>query len=271
MAGSAYVARPLSGLLHFFYGIVRNFGLAIIMLTILVRGCMFPLGRKAAKNAAMMQELAPEMRAIAEKYKSDMEKRAKAQQDLFRRHNYNPLGGCWLMFLQLPIFIGLYRSLAVDIELRDAALIPGIQWCSNLAGPDKLLYWQDFMPTFLAAETGMLGPYLNVLPLITIALFLLQQKLFTPPPTDDQTRMQMQMMKFMMLFMGFLFFKVAAGLCLYFIASALWSVAERKLVPKPKVNTGGEVSAPVTVKAQPKAEATKQQRRPATRKRPKKG
>jgi YidC/Oxa1 family membrane protein insertase len=269
------VARPLSGLLHFFYGIVGNYGLAIIMLTVLVRGCMFPLGRKAAKNAAMMQELAPEMRAIAEKYKNDMEKRAKAQQDLFRKHNYNPLGGCWLMFLQLPIFIGLYRSLAVDIHLRDAALIPGIRWCSNLAGPDKLMYWESFLPTFLVSETGMLGPYLNVLPLITIALFLLQQKLFTPPATDEQTRMQMQMMKFMMIFMGFLFFKVASGLCLYFIASALWSVAERKLVPKPQPGTAA-TSDPASpkktvgiIKKKAAASEPKPARRPATRKRPK--
>ena len=112
------------------------------MLTVLVRGCMFPLSRKAAKNAAMMQELAPEMRQIAEKYKNDMEKRARAQRELFRKYNYNPFGGCWLMFLQLPVFIGLYRSLAVDIELRQAPLIPGLEWASNLAGPDMLYYWE---------------------------------------------------------------------------------------------------------------------------------
>ena len=80
----------------------------------------------------------------------------------------------------------------------------------------------------------MLGPYFNVLPLITMALFLVHQQLFTPPATDEQTRMQMQMMKFMTVFMGFMFFKVASGLCLYFIASSLWSVAERVFLPKQK-------------------------------------
>ena len=175
----------------------------------------------------MMQELAPEMRQIAEKYKNDMEKRARAQRELFRKYNYNPFSGCWLMFLQLPVFIGLYRSLAVDIELRQAPLIPGIEWASNLAGPDMLYYWEGLLPPFLASETGMLGPYFNVLPLITMGLFLVHQQLFTPPATDEQTRMQMQMMKFMTVFIGFMFFKVASGLCLYFIASSLWSVAER--------------------------------------------
>jgi YidC/Oxa1 family membrane protein insertase len=143
------------------------------------------------------------------------------------------------MFLQLPIFLGLYRSISVDIELRQAALIPGLDWCSNLAGPDMLWYWKGIMPNFLVSETGMLGPYLNVLPLITVALFLVHQKLFTPPATDEQTAMQLKMMKYMTLFMGFMFFKVASGLCLYFIASSLWGIAERKLIPKPKINLSG--------------------------------
>jgi YidC/Oxa1 family membrane protein insertase len=222
----------LSGILHFFYLLVRNYGVAIVMLTVLVRGCMFPVSLKAAKNAAMMQALAPEMRQIAEKYKNDMEKRAKAQQELFRKHNYNPFSGCWLAFLQLPVFIGLYRALAVDIELRQAPLIPGISWCSNLAGPDELYYWKWMLFPFLGSETGMLGPYLNVLPFFTIALFLINQKMFTPPATDEQTRMQMQMMQFMTVFIGIMFFKVASGLCVYFIASSLWSIAERKLLGK---------------------------------------
>lgn len=238
------ISKILKRILHFFYGIVRNYGVAILMLTIVVRGCMFPLSRKAAKNAAMMQELAPEMRKLTEKYKNEMDKRAKAQQDLFRKHNYNPFGGCWLMFLQLPIFLGLYRCIAVDIELRQAALIPGMSWCSNLAGPDQLFDWTGFMPSFFSSETSMLGPYLNVLPLITVALFVMHQKLFTPPATDEQSQMQLTMMKYMTLFMGFLFFKVASGLCLYFIASSMWGLAERLLIPKPKVNLGTGPSEP---------------------------
>jgi YidC/Oxa1 family membrane protein insertase len=236
------ISKILKSILHFFYGVVGNFGIAIILLTVLVRGCMFPISRKAAKNAAMMQELAPEMRKLTEKYKGDMEKRAKAQQELFRKHNYNPFGGCWLMFLQLPIFLGLYRCIAVDIELRQAALIPGLEWCSNFAGPDMLWFWKPYMPAMLVSETGMLGPYFNVLPLITVSLFLVHQKLFTPPATDEQSAMQLKMMKYMTLFMGFMFFKVASGLCLYFIASSLWGIAERKLVPKPKMNLSGGTS-----------------------------
>jgi len=180
-----------------------------------------------------MQELAPEIKKIKEKYKNDLEKQGQAQRELWKKHNFNPLGGCWLMFLQLPIFIGLYRCLSVDIELRQSALIPGFQWCSNLAGPDMAWHWQGILPDFLASETGWLGPYLNILPIVTIMLFIWQQKMFTPPATDEQTRMQQKMMQYMMVFMGVLFFKVPAGLCVYFVASSLWGIGERKLLPPP--------------------------------------
>src|SRR5207244_5225383 len=116
-----------------------------------------------------------------------------------------------------------------------AALIPGISWASNLAGPDKLFRWDTWMPAFLADEAdGYLGPFFNVFPLITVTLFLIQQKMFTPPATDDQTKMQQQMMTYMTVFMGVMFYKVPAGLCIYFITSSLWGICERKLLPKAK-------------------------------------
>ncbi|MEZ6120644.1 MAG: YidC/Oxa1 family insertase periplasmic-domain containing protein [Pirellulaceae bacterium] len=232
------VAKPLQWILHSFYkGFsaigLPSYGLAIILLTVLVRGCMYPIGRQQARNAQKMQLLAPEMKRINELYKNDMEKRAAAQRELFQKNNYNPAIGCLPVFLQMPIFIGLYRALSTDILLRDAPLIPGLSWCSNLAGPDQLWYWEPYIPGFFAAETGFLGPYLNVLPLISVALMIVQQKMFTPPPTDEQQEMTMKMMKYMMVFIGFMFFKVPSGLCLYFITSSLWGVAERKLLPKP--------------------------------------
>ncbi len=239
-----WVAKPLSWILGAFYFIVRNYGIAIILLTVMVRGAMFPLGRKAARNAQIMQELAPEIKKINEKYKDDMEKRAEATKELWRKHNFHPLSGCWVMFLQLPIFIGLYRALSVDIHLRQAPLIPGISWCSNLAGPDQFLYWKNEALAFLTSETGWLGPYLNLLPIVTIVLFLVQQKLFTPPATDEQSRMQQSMMKYMMIFFGVMFFKVPSGLCIYFITSSLWGIAERKLLPKPAPRKPADPMAP---------------------------
>jgi YidC/Oxa1 family membrane protein insertase len=227
------VAAFLTKVLHLFYSLVGNYGIAIIMLTVVVRLCMFPLSRKQALSAQKMQELQPEMKKINEKHKGNNEARARAMQELWRKHNYNPMGGCLLAFVQLPIFIGLYRALMIDVELRGAPLFSeAIRWCSNLGAPDMLFYWGNWFPQFLFGETGWLGPYFNVLPLITIVLFLVQQKMFMPPPTDEQSAMQQKIMTYMMIFMGVLFYKVASGLCLYFIASSLWGIGERKLLPK---------------------------------------
>lgn len=136
-----------------------------------------------------MQELKPEMDKLKEKYKNDMQKQSQAMQEIYKKHNINPLAGCLPMFIQLPIFLGLYRALMVDVELRQAPLLGGaIRWCSNLAAPDMFFDWSGFMPEFITSGIGILGlgPYLNVLPLITVSLFLLQQKLFMPEPANEQ-------------------------------------------------------------------------------------
>ena len=230
-----WVARPMIAILHVLHAIIRNYGIAIILLTVIVRGAMFPISRKQALSSQKMQVLQPEMKAIAEKYKNDPQKRTMVTQELWRKHNYNPAGGCLLVFIQIPIFMGLYRSLATDVELRQAPLFSSaIRWCSNLAAPDMMLDWSGFMPGFLVAPEGWLGPYLNLFPLLTIGLFLWQQKLFMPPAVDEQAKMQQQVMKYMMFFMALMFFKVPCGLCLYFIASSLWGIAERLLLPTPK-------------------------------------
>jgi YidC/Oxa1 family membrane protein insertase len=246
----AAVSRFLLRVLHFFHTIVGNYGLAIVMLTVLVRGCMFPISRKQALGAQKMQELQPELKKLNEKYKSQPEQRTKATQDLFRKHNYNPFSGCLLVFLQLPIFMGLYRGLMISVELRQAPLLSWMEWCSNLAAPDMLFRWSGFLPGFIADETGWLGPFFNLLPVFTVGLFLWQQKMFMPPPADEQAALQQKMMQYMMIFMAVMFFKVASGLCLYFIASSLWSIAERKLLPKaskpaePGAETDGSTASP---------------------------
>jgi YidC/Oxa1 family membrane protein insertase len=116
----------------------------------------------------------------------------------------------------------------------------GIRWCSNLAAPDMLWDWTSVLPNVITSGDGLLspGPYLNILPLITCVLFLLQQKMFMPEPANEQAAMQQKIMKYMMIFMGFMFFKVASGLCIYFIASSLWGIGERKLVPPASAKTG---------------------------------
>ncbi|HLA85058.1 MAG TPA: membrane protein insertase YidC [Thermoguttaceae bacterium] len=252
-----FTARPMAAILAFFHRLVGNYGLAILLLTVLVRGLMYPMSRKQVIGAQKMAELQPEMKKIQEKYKKDMEARTRAQQELFKKHKYNPMSGCLVMFVQLPIFIGLYRALMVNVELRGSPLLGwGLRWCSNLSAPDMLIDWHKWLPGFFTEGISMfsLGPYFNLLPIATIVLFLLQQKMFMPPPVDDQQKMQQNMMKYMMLFMGLMFFKVASGLCVYFIASSLWGLAERKLLPKTaKKDDGTAASQAMLPKKSPDA------------------
>ncbi len=233
-----WCSKPLLWVLNLLYVMTFSisYGLPIILLTIMVRILMIPFSRKAALNAQMMQALQPQMKEITDKYE-DLQERGLAQRELFKKHNYQPLGGCLVMFIQLPVFLGLYRGLSADIALRDQPLFPGMNWCSDLSAPDQFLYWKDWMPAVLGSETGWLGPYLNILPLATIVLFYVQQKMFTPPAVDEQQKMMQKMMGFMMLFMGLMFFKVPSGLCLYFITSSIWAILEKKLLPKPVLDT----------------------------------
>jgi YidC/Oxa1 family membrane protein insertase len=236
------VARVMLIVLHFFHGIVANFGLAIIMLTVCVRGAIFPISYRQAKSMARMQALKPEIDRITEKYKTDMQKRSQATQELYRKNGINPLGGCLPMFLQLPIFIGLYRSIMIDAQLRQSPLFGNwTRWCSDLTAPDMLYNWSWFMPDMVNNGVGIfgLGPYFNVLPLITVSLFFVAQKLSMPPPTNEQAAMQQRMMKYMNVFILLIFYRSASGLCLYFIVSSLWGIGERKLLARNQAAANG--------------------------------
>jgi YidC/Oxa1 family membrane protein insertase len=217
-----WVSRLLLDVLKVFHFVTGSWGLAVICLTIVVRGAMFPISIKQARSAAKMQAIQPELALLKEKYGNDKEKMARAQMELFRKHNHNPFTGCLPLFLQLPIFMGLYQSLNHAVDLRLAKFL----WIDNLAAPDALFHMPFNIP--------FLGHDFNLLPMITIALFVAQQKMFMPPPANDEQAMQQKVMNFMMIFMGVMFYKVPAGLCVYFIASSLWGMGERKLLPKAK-------------------------------------
>jgi YidC/Oxa1 family membrane protein insertase len=232
-------------LLWLLYKLVGHYGLCIILLTILVRGLMFPISRKQALMSLRMQEMAPEMKKLQEKYKEDVQARNAAMMELYRKHGVNPFGTCWVLLLQMPIFLGLYYALMESIHFRLAPFWP--LWMRNLAAPDMLWYWGEKIPWISDPDSYggffYLGPYLNVLPLIAVALMMVHQALMTPPPADEQQEMQQKMMKYMLIIMGLMFYKVAAGLCIYFIASSLWGLAERKLLPKRKLAPAGAVPA----------------------------
>ena len=227
--------RFMHFLLHLFHYVTfGNYGLAIILLTLLVRGVMFPVSRKQALLSMKMQELAPDLKKIREKYKDDPLTAHRESNALMKKNNASPMAGCLPVLMQMPIFLGLYYALQESIHFRLAPFL----WIKNLAAPDMLQWWTDTIPWISDPDNqgGMLylGPFFNLLPVFAVGLMVVQQAYLAPPPTSEEQEVQQKTMKFMMLFMGVMFYKVAAGLCIYFIVSSLWGITERKILPKKK-------------------------------------
>lgn len=213
------VTRQVAAL---FGGTKGNYGIAIILLTFLVRLILFPLGRKQALSAQKMQELQPYLKEIQVKYKDDKERLTKETFAVYKKHGFNPFGGCVPALVQLPIFVGLWQALNTSVVLRHASFL----WIRDLSAPDMLFQFPG------GTEIPFLGHWFNLLPLVVVSLMLVQTKLFSPPPTTPEAEMNQKMMKYMMVFMAVMFYKVPAGLGIYFIMSSLWSIGERLLIPK---------------------------------------
>jgi YidC/Oxa1 family membrane protein insertase len=255
------VTKVMHFLLDWLHYFTRSYGLSIVLLTVMVRGALFPISRKQALFSIKMQELAPEMKKLNEKYKDDPTGKSQAVMELYRKHKVHPMAGCLPLFMQMPIFLGLYFALQESIHFRLAPFL----WINNLAAPDMFLWWGEQIPWFteIDSQGGMiyLGPFLNLLPIAAMVLMFLQQKVMTPPPQDEQQEMQQKMMKYMTLFFGILFYKVAAGLCIYFITSSAWGLAERKLLPKKPGPTEAPSAAPAAEGATPAYQSKKKDRK----------
>ncbi len=232
--------------LGWLHAVVPVWGLDILILTVLVRlALMIPSRRQQASMMKMqdkMTAMKPELTKLQEKFKDDPARLNQEKTKLMIAHGVNPLssmGGCLLMFAQMPVFLGLYYCLQESIFFR----LDSFLWVKNLAAPDMLVWWSESVP-FISTPDQLgkmwyLGPFVNLLPVIAVALMYINFKVSSPPPTDEQQAMQQKTMKFMMLFMGVFFYKMAAGLCIYFTVSTLWGLTERKLLKKKKKPTDG--------------------------------
>jgi len=218
----AAITNFFIAILHAFYSVARNYGVAIIMLTLLVRVALHPLTRKSQKSMANMGKLSPKMKEIKSKYKDDKKRQQEEMMKLYREHGVNPMGGCLPIILQLPILIGLFGALRYAIELRHE---PFLLWINDLSQPDAL----TMLPASLPFVGGM---PLNVLPILLIAAMFFQQK-FTPRPmsADPQAEQTQKMMMWMMPAMfGFLFYGMPSGLVLYFMTSTGLGAFESHLI-----------------------------------------
>ena len=239
-----FFTNVMHTLLGTFHRYVPIWGLNIIMLTVFVKLALFLPSRKQqqtmAKMAAVNLALKPEFDKLAEKHKDDPQTLQREKTALLMRNGVNPLatmGGCGLIFLQMPIFMGLYFALQESVFFR----LEPFLWFNNLAAPDMTVWWTETIPFVSRAESMggsmsiYLGPFLNILPLVAVTLIFLQQYLSMPPAVDEQQQMQQKMMKFMVVMMAIFFYKSPSGLCLYFICSSAWGLLERKLIKKPVI------------------------------------
>ncbi len=207
------IAKPTLWLLNWFYAYLHNYGVAIILVTVLFKAVFWPISQKGMKSMKNMQKLQPKMVKIKEKYKGDPTKMNQEVMNLYKTYKVNPLGGCLPMVLQIPVFFALYKVLLMGIELRHA---PFMLWITDLSAPDRLWLGFDI-------------PYLGGLPILTLlmgASMFFQQKL--SPTTADPT--QAKIMMFLPVIFTFMFLNFASGLVLYWFVNNLLSILQQVLI-----------------------------------------
>ncbi len=214
-----FISKTLLFVLGGLFGLFKNYGVAVIVLTVLIKVIMFPITKKGQVSMYHLQKLQPRIKALQEQYKNDKRRFGEEQMKLWKEYGVNPLSGCLPMLLQIPVFFGLYWALAQAIELRQS---PFMLWITDLSQPDQLC----------KLPFPILGAhYLHVLPLIMTVSWLIQS--FTQPKSPDpQTRQQQKMFLFMPLVFGIMFYNVPSGLTLYWFTSTLLGIAEQILIKK---------------------------------------
>ncbi len=208
------IAKPLLITMNYIHKVIPNYGVAIILLTILIKLVFWPLGTKSYKSMNEMKKVQPLMMEIREKYKDDKQRMNQEIMGLYKTYKVNPASGCLPLLVQMPIFFALYRMLYMAIELRHA---PFVGWITDLSGPDRLFHFSFSIP-FMDAPSGI-----PVLTLLMGASFLLQQKM-TPTAGDP---MQAKMMMLMPIFMTVLFINFPAGLVLYMFVNNIISMGQQ--------------------------------------------
>lgn len=214
------LAKPCLWFMNFIYRFIPNYGVAIIILTIVTRLLFWPLARKSYKSMGEMRKLAPLMKEIREKYKDDKARVNQETMALYKTYKINPVSGCLPMVVQLPVFFALYRMLYQAIELRHA---PFFGWIQDLSAPDRLFNF-DFKIPFMEPPYGI-----PVMTIIMGATMLLQQKM-TPTPGSDPTQAKMMMLMpivFMVIFINF-----SSGLVLYWLVGNLVAISQQYFTQK---------------------------------------
>lgn len=231
-------AKFLFILMKFFYSMTGSWAFSIVLLTVALRVMLYPLNAWSTKSMVRMQQIAPEVTAIQEKYKKDPKKAQLEIMNLYRERGVNPVSGCFPLLIQMPFLIGMFDLLKSTFELRGASFIPG--WIDNLTAPDVLFTWNYPLP--------LIGNEFHLLPILLGIVMFLQQRFMSTAPKDpalmtDQQRQQRFMGNIMAIVFTVMFYNFPSGLNIYWLSSMLLGILQqwwtaKKLasnVPQPSV------------------------------------
>ncbi|MBA3696261.1 MAG: membrane protein insertase YidC [Methylotenera sp.] len=213
------IASPLFWVLSKIHSLVGNWGVAIILLTVLIKAAFFKLSATSYRSMAQMRELAPRLQAMKEKFGDDKQKMQQAMMELYKKEKINPMGGCLPILVQVPVFISLYWMILASVELRHA---PFFGWIQDLSTPDTLF---GMIPHSIPLIGGM---PIGLLPLLMGATMIIQSYL-NPPPTDP---IQAKVMKIMPIAFSIFFFFFPAGLVLYWLVNNVLSIWQQWYINK---------------------------------------
>ena len=213
------LAKPLLIMMTWLYGYVKNYGVVIIIITVLIKIIFWPLTAKSYKSMKSMQKLQPKIMKLREKYKDDRQAMNAEMMQLYRTYKVNPMGGCLPMVIQIPVFIALYRLLDYSLELRHA---PFWLWITDLSAPDRLFHFSFTIP-FMDPPAGI-----PILTLLMGAGMVIQQKM-TPTPGDPT---QAKIMMLMPVFFTVIFINFPSGLVLYWLVNNILSIGQQTLINK---------------------------------------
>ncbi|HSB77877.1 MAG TPA: membrane protein insertase YidC [Candidatus Methylomirabilis sp.] len=210
-----FLARPALYLLKFLYGFIGNYGLAIILVTVLQKVAFYPLTQKSLKSMQAMQMIQPKVQALQERYKNNPQKKQEETMALYRKHGVNPMGGCLPMIVQIPIFIALYNALSNSVEMWQAHFL----WIRDLTQPDSLFKLQLW-----GGEYYNVG---NILGLLMGVSMWVQQKM--SPPAGDPRQAQMMLWMMPILF-TWMFWSFPSGLVLYWLVNNILQIGQQWLI-----------------------------------------
>lgn len=222
-----WIGARLLWLINGVESVIGNYGIAIMIVTLLIRMLFWPLTHKGTESMRKMSELSPQMKAINEKYKDNAQKRQEELMKFYKENKINPVGGCLPMLVQIPIFLSLFYVLKSAIELRFASFL----WIKDLSEPDRLFAFGRSFP--------VLGDHFNLLPFLMAVSMYFQQKVAPMTPTnasgdDAQQQIQQTMMKMMPFMMFFMLYNFAAGLALYWTTQNVLMIVQHLVYKKRK-------------------------------------